>query len=237
MTRPRSEGRCSRSDRASPRSGSPRRRRTSGSGLGRALRTPSLADREERGCRVLPDGGVPGGLLAARRGPGAWQRPAEQGTACRYVLRPPLALHRLSRSRDGGFVYRMKRPRVVDADAGGAVGEAGDAHSAAAGTRGAVPRGVGLPLQDAQARRAGGRRRARARPAPSASPPTVRAVSWPPPFEQAPALPPVRTYRVPWAQLLKKVFAIDVLACPECSGRLKMTAFIEDHLQRLLQQL
>jgi hypothetical protein len=28
--------------------------------------------------------------------------------------------------------------------------------------------------------------------------------------------------------LLKKVFAIDVLACPECSGRLKMIAFIAD---------
>ena len=49
-----------------------------------------------------------------------------------------------------------------------------------------------------------------------------------------------RRLRLPdeaWPQLLKKVFAIDVLACPECSGRLKMIAFIDDHLQRLLQQL
>ncbi len=30
---------------------------------------------------------------------------------CRYILRPPLALHRLSRSTDGALLYRMKRPR------------------------------------------------------------------------------------------------------------------------------
>jgi Putative transposase len=30
---------------------------------------------------------------------------------CRYILRPPLALHRLSRSDDGTLQYRMKRPR------------------------------------------------------------------------------------------------------------------------------
>jgi hypothetical protein len=30
----------------------------------------------------------------------------------RYVLRPPLALQRLSRGEDGRLVYRMKRPRA-----------------------------------------------------------------------------------------------------------------------------
>ncbi len=38
--------------------------------------------------------------------------------------------------------------------------------------------------------------------------------------------PPLHTYRVPWADLLEKVFAIDVLACPECGGRLRVIAFI-----------
>ncbi len=37
---------------------------------------------------------------------------------------------------------------------------------------------------------------------------------------------PLRTYRVPWAELLRKVFALDVLACPECGGRLQIIAFI-----------
>jgi len=30
---------------------------------------------------------------------------------CRYILRSPLALHRLSRGDDGAQLYRMKRPR------------------------------------------------------------------------------------------------------------------------------
>ncbi len=36
-----------------------------------------------------------------------------------------------------------------------------------------------------------------------------------------------RTYRVPWADLLKRVFAVDVLACP-CGGRLQLIAFIAE---------
>jgi hypothetical protein len=36
---------------------------------------------------------------------------------------------------------------------------------------------------------------------------------------------PARSYRVPWAELLKKVLAVDVLACP-CGGRLQLVAFI-----------
>ncbi len=43
-----------------------------------------------------------------------------------------------------------------------------------------------------------------------------------------PVLDPARIYRVPWANLLKKVFAIDVLACPECGGRLKLIAFFAE---------
>jgi hypothetical protein len=38
---------------------------------------------------------------------------------------------------------------------------------------------------------------------------------------------PTRSYRVPWADLLKKVFAVDVLACP-CGGRLQIIAFISE---------
>ncbi len=38
---------------------------------------------------------------------------------------------------------------------------------------------------------------------------------------------PTRSYRVPWADLLRKVFAVDVLACP-CGGRLQLIAFIAE---------
>jgi hypothetical protein len=37
-----------------------------------------------------------------------------------------------------------------------------------------------------------------------------------------------RTYRIPWAELLAKVYEIDVLACPECGGRMKLIAFIAE---------
>ncbi len=37
-----------------------------------------------------------------------------------------------------------------------------------------------------------------------------------------------RTYRIPWAHLLQKVFEIDVLACPECGGRMELIAFIAE---------
>jgi hypothetical protein len=39
-----------------------------------------------------------------------------------------------------------------------------------------------------------------------------------------------RTYRIPWAELLAKVYEIDVLvlACPECGGRMQLIAFIAE---------
>jgi hypothetical protein len=41
---------------------------------------------------------------------------------------------------------------------------------------------------------------------------------------------PELTSRLPWADLLKKVFAMDVLACPACGGRLQVIAFIAEAL-------
>ena len=46
------------------------------------------------------------------------------------------------------------------------------------------------------------------------------------PRHERPADEPLRTYRVAWAELLRKVFALDVLACPECGGRMQIIAFI-----------
>jgi hypothetical protein len=38
----------------------------------------------------------------------------------------------------------------------------------------------------------------------------------------------VRPKYLTWAALLERTFAIDVLACPECSGRLRLVATITD---------
>ena len=46
-------------------------------------------------------------------------------------------------------------------------------------------------------------------------------------------------YRVPWAELLKKVFAVDALECPDCGGTMKLIAFIAEEAtaRRILEHL
>jgi hypothetical protein len=44
---------------------------------------------------------------------------------------------------------------------------------------------------------------------------------------QAPPAAGRPSYR-PWAQLLARTFAVDVLACPECHGRMRLLAMVED---------
>ena len=33
---------------------------------------------------------------------------------------------------------------------------------------------------------------------------------------------------MPWAELLQKVFSLDVLSCPQCGGRMELMAFIAE---------
>ncbi len=42
------------------------------------------------------------------------------------------------------------------------------------------------------------------------------------------SLPPSTRSRMSWAQLLKRVFAIDITACPQCGGALTILAAIEN---------
>src|SRR5262245_24050372 len=35
------------------------------------------------------------------------------------------------------------------------------------------------------------------------------------------------SYR-PWAELLRRTFAMDILACPKCHGRMRLLAMVED---------
>jgi len=66
-------------------------------------------------------------------------------------------------------------------------------------------------------------------PAPS-SPPGGRATRTPcGPEEPAPEPdePALRPRRLAWAELLRRVFAIDVLECPRCGGRMRLLAAIQ----------
>lgn len=129
---------------------------------------------------------------------------------CRYGARPPIALGRVALLGDGQVLYRLKAPL-------------GD------GRRALVfepvqflrrlaalvppPRHHLVRYAGVLAPRAAGRATLVppvARPAPSAS---------------LAAVPPAR--RIPWADLLRRVFAVDVLRCP-CGGRRQVIAFISE---------
>ena len=159
---------------------------------------------------------------------------------CRYAVRPPFALHRLSQAPDGNLLYRMKRAR------GGSLflPLTPDQLLARIATLVPPPRthairyhGVFAPNSKDRARvvpehfQTPERSPAALQPAvPPASP------SEPSPFQLSPQPAPVTgdsdrlgpRYRVPWAELLRKVFSLDVLSCPQCGGRMQLIAFIAE---------
>ena len=51
--------------------------------------------------------------------------------------------------------------------------------------------------------------------------------------------PPCRAGRPRWADLMRRTFGFDVLACPRCGGRLRLIALIEEAavIQRILRHL
>jgi hypothetical protein len=158
---------------------------------------------------------------------------------CRYAVRPPFALHRLSRGEDGRIVYRMKRPR------GGSLWLllTPDELIARLATLVPPPRVHAVRYHGVFAPNSKGRSRIVPQPASPPVPEQPEAghhlvhdepAAGPVPASRGetprrdPDLEPARIYRVPWADLLKKVFAVDVLACPDCGGRLQLIAFIAE---------
>jgi hypothetical protein len=143
---------------------------------------------------------------------------------CRYALRPPLALQRLSQGEEGRLVYRMKRPRggslflvLTPAELLGRLA-----------TLVPPPRAHGLRYHGVFAPNSKARKRVvPAAPDPVSPVPVTETRARTKEKERRPKpSKTARTYRVPWAELLRKVFAIDVLACPECNGRMQVIAFI-----------
>ena len=54
-----------------------------------------------------------------------------------------------------------------------------------------------------------------------------------------PAPPPRKAHRLPWADLLRRVFLVDALDCPKCHGRMRIvTAVMEAAaVERILRHL
>jgi hypothetical protein len=170
---------------------------------------------------------------------------------CRYAVRPPFALHRLSPGPDGNLLYKMKRARagslfllltpdqllariatLVPPPRTHAIRYHGVFAPNSKDRSRVVPGGGGEPGQPRPEHH-----RDRPRSPASLQPvvaPTLPA--GPSPFQLSPQPAPVTgdsarlgpRYRVPWAELLRKVFSLDVLACPQCGGRMQLIAFIAE---------
>jgi hypothetical protein len=120
----------------------------------------------------------------------------------RYVLRPPLALQRLSRGEDGRLIYRMKRPRAGSLF----LVLTPDELVARLATLVPPPRVRSLRYHGIFAPHAKGRKRVVPPPEPVAPAAVAAARKLGKPERPAPARKPARTYRIPWADLLAKVF-------------------------------
>ena len=156
---------------------------------------------------------------------------------CRYVLRPPVAQEALELTAEGQVVLRLRRPwrdgtRAIRFEPGELLEKL-----AALVPR---PRANLLLYHGAFAARGCWRvARATAAPAPLPAPPPESTEPDAPPRPPAssvdlapptaPRPPPagyVRPRHAAWAELLRRSFGLDLLACPDCGGRLRLVATI-----------
>ncbi len=149
---------------------------------------------------------------------------------CAYGARGALAASRLSELPDGCFAYAMKRP-LPD----------GRARLVLTGVELLEKLVPLIPPTYANLTRFHGvfaptsRLRTKVVPAPVLAPPTPCPSPTPAPASATIATEPSSkpsptrsAYRLDWAALLKRVFAVDVMVCSRCDGPMKVIAFLED---------
>jgi hypothetical protein len=136
----------------------------------------------------------------------------------RYVARPPIAAERLSILSDDRIAYEMKK-RWRD----------GTTH-VVFGPDQLVERLIALiPAPRKNLVRYHGVLASRARLRPQVVAQARRPTDAPPAHEAPNPPPPTRPGRyMSWADLLRRVFEIDVLCCPRCGGRMKIVATLTD---------
>jgi hypothetical protein len=146
---------------------------------------------------------------------------------CRYMLRPPLADERLTVTGTGDVAVQLRRPW---ADGTTHLVLAPAAFLARLAVLVPRPRVNLLLYQGVLAPRAVWRSEVVPQPALAAARPPHRA------GEETVARG-ARGWR--WADLMRRVFAVDVLACPRCGGRLRFVATLEtsEVTRRILQHL
>jgi hypothetical protein len=160
----------------------------------------------------------------------------------RYLLRPSFSLARLALRDDGAVLYRLRKPDKKGRSVLVLTPLELLARLAAIlpAPRFALRREIGLFAPGAKLRRKvvptpparGACHVLRSLPSPAAQPadaPTVPPLASSPPA----ALPPPSRYlpppaRLPWADLIRRTFDIDSLACPRCPGRLAPIAVAQN---------
>jgi Putative transposase/Transposase zinc-binding domain len=131
----------------------------------------------------------------------------------RYILRPPIAQERVLPTKDGLVRIALKR-----AFSDGTIAVEMDPLSLLCRLAMSVPPPRYHTVKYGGVLASASRWRARIAPKPVVDT-TVEA---------APPSEPARrrgTYR-PWAELLRRTFAVDALACPKCQGRMKLLAMV-----------
>jgi hypothetical protein len=174
---------------------------------------------------------------------------------CRYMLRPPLARDRLTLGADGRVFWELKRPygdgtthlafdplvflerlaALVPPPRSHLVLYHGVLSSHASWRAEILPRfeaAVPAHAHDGHDDRSGslmggchgGPRQGEAQPPSThlSAPQTPDAQS----VDNAPEAPEIRARRLRWAQLLQRVFGLDVLKCTRCGGRREVLSFI-----------
>lgn len=139
---------------------------------------------------------------------------------CRYLLRPPLAKSRLHETMDGKYAFELKTPW---SDGTRMIFFSGEELVARLTALVPPPRmhmvhyfGVLAPnskLRKLVVPEA---------PAEEDADPCGHSIA----YEQTTTGRTIRRRWIPWATMLLKVFAVDVLACPNCQGRMQRIAWI-----------
>ena len=139
---------------------------------------------------------------------------------CRYGARGPLALERLAWREDGRLSYRLKRPAPD-----------GSTHLVLTPLELLRLLAALVPPPRANLVHYHGVLAPNARLRPLVVPEPPAAV--PPPCAPRPATPEAqplapRHNRLPWAELLRRTFQVDVLTCSKCGGRRQVIAYITE---------
>jgi hypothetical protein len=165
---------------------------------------------------------------------------------CRYVLRPPVAENALERAADGRILLRLRRrwrdgtwavrftPTELLEKLAAMIPKPrinllvyhGEFAPPARGRADAVRAARERSARERACEEAGALARGPTPPA-AAGAPAQESPATPEQSPPRPVPPPDgRPTYYPWAALLRRTFAIDVLECPECGGRLRLLATI-----------